>query len=654
MNVDYTPSSSDKKVKVELLDSGVSYISALENVHHIDLNSSCGDNRLFNDNSGHATALAGLICADSNDCEISGINPNVDLYDVKVLNTNLQAPVSKIVEGIYWGIENNVDIINMSFGTTSNSTILHNAVKEAYNAGILLIAAAGNDSSNGVLYPAAYPEVLSVGSTDSNGNVVEEYANGNQVDIYAPGTQIISTGILDGYTTGCGTSLSTAEITGVASVLMSKDGATADYVKQLMKHTGKVINDNQEKLVDLGFAIENFDAFQEIYSNEPLSPSEIINYSEPESYDVGGIVTGYWTGYGHRWLVREAADSVDEANGNTKLRTNYLNIMKFAADTIDRFKNTIKGTENGYEDCRALHGLGCYGATLKAVWKFANYTNKGDGRMKSYDKAWNDVKDDVAVIEEGMTSMDEERKKDENIEIQILDTNATTKGALFTVRKFLYFTENFGTEKYVKSEYFEGSEDYNDYFETNYGDYYNQAATIRSYTNTNAKKKYLVVGLALHHIGDTYAHRTLVNKYLIQNTIARQNTPQTAADKHFASGQTDLNSFIKYSDIKGDTQDEKNIWIYKSLYHIIKGILPFTKLKFILKGDVKFGTTYEDNLDFCRERLSVSLSASKTFLSAVSSSTDNDPQSNIKKVLQENSNLRVALRFYDINMNRYQ
>ena len=75
---------------------------------------------------------------------IKGIAPNVELYSIKVLDENNEAPVSRIIQGIYKCIEEKVDIINMSFGTVNKSEALEKAIKAAKDAGILMIASAGN------------------------------------------------------------------------------------------------------------------------------------------------------------------------------------------------------------------------------------------------------------------------------------------------------------------------------------------------------------------------------------------------------------------------------------------------------------------------------------------------------------------------------
>lgn len=159
----------NEKVKVAVLDSGIDMygdIDVSESVNFVEDEQDILP--VFQDLTGHGTSIAGIIAANKNDNGITGINPNVELYSVKVFDMNNEAPMSRIIEGINWCVEHNVDIIKMSFGTSRYSEILEEAIRYADKNGILMIAAAGNrgtvDSKDCIDYPAAYEEVLSVGS----------------------------------------------------------------------------------------------------------------------------------------------------------------------------------------------------------------------------------------------------------------------------------------------------------------------------------------------------------------------------------------------------------------------------------------------------------------------------------------------------------
>ena len=102
-----------------------------------------------------------------------GVNPDVELYSVKVLDGDNKAPLSRIIRGIYWCMENDIDIINMSFGTTVCSQALKQAVSDAYAANILMVGAAGNGGGD-VEYPAAFEEVMAVAAVLYIGNIYPE------------------------------------------------------------------------------------------------------------------------------------------------------------------------------------------------------------------------------------------------------------------------------------------------------------------------------------------------------------------------------------------------------------------------------------------------------------------------------------------------
>lgn len=159
-------------VKVAILDSGVDYTEDID--VYMRKNFIPGEDEIsviYEDISGHGTSVAGIIAAKDNDEGITGINPYVQLYSARILDENKQAPASRVVAAIDWAIEQDVDIINISFGTTVDSEEIHAAIRRAYDAGILIVAAAGN---NGVVeYPAAFDEVVAVGAVDAKGECIE-------------------------------------------------------------------------------------------------------------------------------------------------------------------------------------------------------------------------------------------------------------------------------------------------------------------------------------------------------------------------------------------------------------------------------------------------------------------------------------------------
>jgi len=214
-------------VKIEVLDSGVSYTDDINIMGEVNLVPDEEEvSPMFVDANGHGTGIAGLIGAKDNKDGIKGVFPDAEIYSVKAFDENLKSPLSRIVEGIYWGIENGMDIINMSFGTTVNSAVLHQA------AGIILIAAAGNTEHQDINYPAAYDEVIAVGSINAEGKLAELTSTGTELELLAPGEQVCTTGLFYGTIGVSGTSIATAQVTGAAAMLKAKDKTKSnDFIR---------------------------------------------------------------------------------------------------------------------------------------------------------------------------------------------------------------------------------------------------------------------------------------------------------------------------------------------------------------------------------------------------------------------------------------
>jgi subtilisin family serine protease len=107
----------------------------------------------------------------------------------------------------------------MSIGGGPDSDIFRELYKEAYNEGILVVAAAGNDGSTAHDYPASFPHVMSVGAVDQRGKRAEFSNYNDQIEIMAPGVNVMSTAPNDEYRTLSGTSMATPYVAGVAALV---------------------------------------------------------------------------------------------------------------------------------------------------------------------------------------------------------------------------------------------------------------------------------------------------------------------------------------------------------------------------------------------------------------------------------------------------
>ena len=192
----------EKKVRVALIDSGIDDSDDIEVKERKNfVPDQEGISPVYEDCTGHGTAVAGIIAAKENGTGITGVNPDAELYLARVLDENNQARISQVIAAIDWAVDKKVDILNLSFGTVKDSEALHRAIRRAAWHDILIIAAAGNGKT--VEYPAAYEETVAVGSIGTDGQVSENSARGREVELVAPGEQILSTGMLGGLMT-CG------------------------------------------------------------------------------------------------------------------------------------------------------------------------------------------------------------------------------------------------------------------------------------------------------------------------------------------------------------------------------------------------------------------------------------------------------------------
>jgi subtilisin len=222
-------------IKVAILDTGVDY-----NHEELSGNYRGGRNFVeyvsypadpddpFDDSwNSHGTHVAGIIAAARNGAWVVGAAPKVELYAVKVLDGSGHGATSWIISGIQWAVENQMDIVNISIEGT-DSTSLQEACDAAYEAGVLLVAAAGNTYGGAVTFPAAYDSVIAVSGT----NQLDERAYfspiGPEVELTAPGLSIFSTvsidldkdGYHDDHDYLSGTSQAAPHVAGVAALTM--------------------------------------------------------------------------------------------------------------------------------------------------------------------------------------------------------------------------------------------------------------------------------------------------------------------------------------------------------------------------------------------------------------------------------------------------
>ncbi len=195
------------------------------------------------DGNGHGTHVIGTIAALLNGQGVVGVAPDVGIYAIKALNDQGSGTFSDIIAAIEAAIlgpdgvldadgdgivagdpdDDAAEVISMSLGGASAPTQLHDIIIRAYNLGIVIVAAAGNEGASQPAYPAAYPEVIAVGAIDST-EQVPWWSNRNP-EFVAPGVDILSTLPGGQYGTMSGTSMATPHVSAVVALIQAARAA---------------------------------------------------------------------------------------------------------------------------------------------------------------------------------------------------------------------------------------------------------------------------------------------------------------------------------------------------------------------------------------------------------------------------------------------
>ncbi|WP_372868876.1 S8 family peptidase [Planomicrobium okeanokoites] len=295
-----------KGVKIAVIDSGI-------NSKHPDLSVAGGASMIdntspFTDGAGHGTHVAGVIAALNNTIGVVGAAPDAEIYSVKVLASSGAGTLEDVLEGIQWAIDQDMDIINLSLTTDFNIPELEALLKKANELGIIVVAAAGNieivdtrgnyvQNTADVLYPARYPSVIAVGSTDTNNRLSGFSYRGPSVEIVAPGQGIystfstIATSGHDDYKSSEGTSVSTPFVSAVF----------AQYKEAYPHLTNAQLRASVKRaVIDLGVKgkdnLYGHGLVQSLQSKVALFPDLRTDYWYSESIQYifdRGIVTGF-------------------------------------------------------------------------------------------------------------------------------------------------------------------------------------------------------------------------------------------------------------------------------------------------------------------------------------------------------------------------
>ena len=256
----------------------------IDDVHGFNALTNSGDP---NDDNGHGTHCAGIIGAKGNNSlGISGANWKVKLMGLKFLSASGGGTTDTAIAAIEYAVTMknrgvNIKVLNNSWGGSSYSAALEDAVQAANQAGILFVAAAGNasnDNDTSGSYPAniTLDNVVSVAAIDNNGNLASFSNYGRQsVHLAAPGKDIYSTLLEDSYASLSGTSMAAPYVAGVAALVLSNNPELSTaHLRQRLMNTVKPLEGLAGQLIAPG-TVSAYNALSNIQHPLPPAPASI-------------------------------------------------------------------------------------------------------------------------------------------------------------------------------------------------------------------------------------------------------------------------------------------------------------------------------------------------------------------------------------------
>ena len=339
----WNTTTGSKTVLVCVIDTGIDY-------NHPDLaaNYAPGGYDWVNndidpmDDNGHGTHCSGIIGAEiNNGIGIAGL-AQVRIMAEKGLDAYGFGYESTLANAIIDATDKGAKIISMSWGGSSPSTLIHDALKYAYDHGVLLVAAAGNSGSSQKSYPAAYDEVIAVTATDQNDAPAYFTSYGDWVELAAPGVGIYSTtptyhvtlndqGVAMNYDYLSGTSMACPHVSGGAALVWSEfPNMSRDVLRFHLRDTA---DDLGTPGFDIYYGYGRVNARRAI--TEPLPPHDIVigswekpPYVEPNST---GTINATILNYGRSDEANVAAELI--INGSI-MQSSFVNITSGTSKTF--------------------------------------------------------------------------------------------------------------------------------------------------------------------------------------------------------------------------------------------------------------------------------------------------------------------------------
>ncbi len=339
-------------------DDGNGYI---DDVHGINAITGTGNPM---DDEGHGSHCSGSIgAAGNNGIGVAGVNWNVSIIGMKFLDSGGSGTTADAITCIDYAIwlKNNgvnIKVLSNSYGGGGYEQVMYDAVSAANDAGLLFVAAAGNDSTNNDSYPhypSNYdvPNVLSVASTTHNDGL-SYFSNygATSVDLGAPGSDILSTVLGSSYSSYSGTSMATPHVAGAAALVLSvNNNLTPVEIKDLLMNSGDSISalsgsTLSGKRINLKNAVDLAPPPEPGYKITVDNGAAIINQGETANYNLNFPSVMSYTGN-----VSLSAVAAPAFNGGISFAPNpavvdgtaVMTVTTSTATTVGDYSITVTG-----------------------------------------------------------------------------------------------------------------------------------------------------------------------------------------------------------------------------------------------------------------------------------------------------------------------
>ena len=379
-------STGSQSIVIAVVDTGLRYgHEDFDNFTIIDGHDFVGDDPYPFDDciepydpiiASHGTHVAGTIGAYTNNrTGVAGVDWAVRLMPVRVLGAKGYGSISNVADGITWAVNNGAHIINLSLGTFEYSSTLHTAVRNAYNSGVILVAASGNDGINTLYYPAAYDEVIAVGAAGNWINPLEvaSFSNGGPgLDLIAPGVGVWSTNYnsvtkgLD-YQPADGTSMACPHVAGVIGLMLAHNlSLRPDEVKTILRDTAVRQLNGEVWGLRQGYGFINayaaitqatFDKARLILVDDQLNPISNVVTPEPDRKFSMSNIPAASKLYVFGWLDVDGSGTLDVTD-----YSGYKQISTLGSGVADgSFRMNIHSTFSAGDQAFIARGLAAMG-----------------------------------------------------------------------------------------------------------------------------------------------------------------------------------------------------------------------------------------------------------------------------------------------------